>query len=117
MDFGVWRTSELKRLFPRRDFDWLDVTLLQRSILAKKVIVCETEPMLTIGTWNWANKTANAVNGRNHRALLSIAKSFANFARHGYLFNRSEAIEFYVESLGRFRLARRLNADLLEKRK
>lgn len=70
--FGIWRTSYLNKIFPKRNFDWLDTYLLQRVMLTKQIVLLKVATPTLIGTWNWANKIPNSVTPKGHNPFLAI---------------------------------------------
>jgi hypothetical protein len=71
--FGIWNTQYLKSIFPNRDFDWLDVYLLQRALLDNVVEVVDVKSPMIIGTWHWADKIPAPTSGRYHNPFFAIA--------------------------------------------
>jgi hypothetical protein len=70
--FGIWRTTYLQSIFPKRNFDWLDTHLLQKALLSRKVSLMPVENPTIIGTWHWANKVPNSVSLKGHNPWLAI---------------------------------------------
>jgi hypothetical protein len=114
--FGLWKTEYLKAAFPPRNFDCLDVYLLQRALLEGKVVSFQTDNPMTIGTWDWKGKVPNADNGRRFRAAKSIFLSGLLLRRNGYLAEKSQVSVFLKEAQGRLRFARHLTKKLVEQR-
>jgi hypothetical protein len=70
--FGIWRTTYLQSIYPKRNFDWLDTHLLQKALLSRKVSLMPVENPTIIGTWNWANKVPNSVSHKGHNPWMAI---------------------------------------------
>lgn len=70
--FGIWRTTYLQSIFPKRNFDWLDTYLLQKALLSRKVSLMSVENPTIIGTWHWANKVPNSVSHKGHNPWMAI---------------------------------------------
>lgn len=79
--FGIWKTKFLLDIFPKHNFDWLDVYLLQTTILTGNILVRNMQLPTIIGTWNWANRPPNSVNGKKHNLTLYLLFSLKNFLR------------------------------------
>jgi|LauGreDrversion4_1035100.scaffolds.fasta_scaffold12367_1 hypothetical protein len=71
--FGLWNTKYLVSIFPNRNFDWLDVHILQRVLTTKRVGLVVVNDRATIGTWIWANRPPNSVNPKGHSPFRAIA--------------------------------------------
>ena len=59
--FGVWQTRYLVSIFPKRNFDWLDVHILQKVLISNSVKLVEVPEPTIIGTWTWANRSPHSV--------------------------------------------------------
>lgn len=114
--FGIWKSSYLRNIFPRKDFDWLDSYILHRVLIEEKVVVVEDSEPMTIGTWTHLNKIPNSVNGHNFNANVFILKSFLSSLKCGYLLKYKELSEFRKVSKFRSSQARNLSKRLMQQR-
>lgn len=71
--FGLWDTKYLVSIFPSKNFDWLDVHILQRVLATKRVGLVDVADRATIGTWEWANRPPNSVNPKGHSPYRALA--------------------------------------------
>lgn len=84
--FGLWRTNFLNNIFPKKDFDWLDLYLLQTAIRSNKVKIGKTSTPTVIGTWKTTSKIPYAVRqGRPNpsRIILEMLNGFPWACRAG----------------------------------
>jgi len=70
--FGIWNREFLGSIFPVKNFDWLDVHILQCALLSKKVGAVAADTEMIIGTWEWANKRPNSVKPNRHSPYLAL---------------------------------------------
>ena len=109
--FGLWDTKFLRRAIPKYDFDWLDVHLLQQALLSKKVLNVDTESVMTIGTWNWANKKPYSISNSGPYSLkavlyqLWLLPKFLRFGRFGF-FNVIRRIRSLIHQSKQLRVIR-----------
>jgi hypothetical protein len=75
--FGVWKTSYLKEIFPKNDFDWLDCDILQEVLLKGKVSIFTSAKPALIGTHYKLNRQPNAVALRGHSPKTAIMKQLS----------------------------------------
>jgi hypothetical protein len=115
--FGLWNTNHLRAIFPKRDFDWLDVHLLQTVMIQGQVISVKTDTVMTIGTWMWANKLPNAISLNGPFSFfaiiyqLKILWKFRRLGLKGILLAASRVETLFVQS----RRQRKLRGSSLEK--
>lgn len=90
--FGIWDTAYLKRIFPSRNYDFLDTILLATVLFDNEITVLHVENPSVIGLW--PNRAPNHVNGKYHGfarwslealTLLVSRKPFAALAWRGFL--------------------------------
>lgn len=74
--FGIWDKKYLVSIFPKRNFDWLDVHILQKVLISNSVRLVEVPQPATIGTWFWANKSPHSVSPRGHSPFWAILYQF-----------------------------------------
>lgn len=79
--FGIWKTSYLQKIFPKKDFDWLDTHLLQKVLVTRKVKIVSTEQPTLIGTWHWAGKIPGSVNQKGHNPIRAILRQLGTAPR------------------------------------
>lgn len=75
--FGVWKTRYLVSIFPKRDFDWLDVHILRKVLISNSVKLVEVPEPTIIGTWVWASKLPHSVKPSGHSPNLAILHQLA----------------------------------------
>ena len=70
--FGVWQTRYLVSIFPKHNFDWLDVHILQKVLISNSVKLVEVPEPTIIGTWAWADRSPHSVKPSGHEPNLAI---------------------------------------------
>lgn len=80
--FGVWKTSYLKNIFPKENFDWLDCDILQEVLLNGKVSIFNSVNPALIGTHYTFNRRPNAVNSRGHSPRIAIMKQLVRLPHY-----------------------------------
>jgi hypothetical protein len=80
--FGVWKTSYLQNIFPKKDFDWLDCDILQEVLLNGKTSIFKSANPALIGTHYNLNRQPNAVNNRGHSPRIAISRQLVRLPQY-----------------------------------
>lgn len=63
--FGIWETKYLQKIFPNKDFDFLDTVLLSTALLDCQITTLHVAEPSVIGLWE--GRPPNHVNGKFHK--------------------------------------------------
>lgn len=107
--FSLWRRDFLTSVFPSREYDWLDASLVAEAIMNGHVLelLVETE-FVTIGTRSGPPHSV----GARHDPRTSLSRLF-NLVSKSFIARPKIAIHFALVFAQRVLLAKRLNRQRL----